>query len=329
MEESMLKQDARASAQGRELYRKIWSDVRNGFFAADRLANWHRFEHKFDSEIVDRKSALACIDKMLAALGDCHTHRLTKKELTARDTLRAGNDPSVMARRLRENNEIGYIGIDGFDADTFDQLQSSFEQLAACRALIIDLRENVGGLLDAAVNCCELVVPEGPICTLEFRDGNGWWKREVGFTDSVYIVQLTAPNGVEEIEGYKRRPHMLGERPVVLLINEGTASAAEVFASALIKNAAPGQVVVIGTRSHGKGIGQETVTYPDGTAIKMSLSRFFGADNSWFGDCGQTTSNGIVPNETVRGIRRQFVRAVARTKEMIGQLQPGKEKCDE
>lgn len=144
---------------------------------------------------------------------------------------------------------MAYIQITEFDMDTTpDQF---VEALAACRAkgmkgLIIDLRANPGGSLDAVLNVARNILPKGLITYTEDRDG----KRKEYSGDGKRVLDV----------------------PLVVLIDGNSASASEILAGA-IKDYKMGTLV--GTTTYGKGIVQQPITLSDGSAVKLTISTYF------------------------------------------------------
>ena len=145
-------------------------------------------------------------------------------------------------------NKIGYILISQFDEVTPGQFKDAIEQLEAdgMKGLIIDLRDNPGGLLDAVVDMLDYVLPKGLIVYTEDKYGN---KQE-----------------------YKGNDNHELELPIVVMINGNSASASEIFAAAMQDYK---KATLVGTTSFGKGIVQSIIPISDGTAIKLTVSKYF------------------------------------------------------
>jgi len=292
------------------------------FLHSDRLGDWADWEHRFDEEIDDLDSARRCIDLMLESLDEAYTRRLTDEEVVERKRLREDTDGAVFSRRLPDG--IGYMRILGFDADSIvDQVESELRKIADCDGFVIDLSGNGGGLLDETVNCLEWVLHEGPVAAVEYREGAGIRRLDTAFVDEAFVQLKIAPDKTEEWEKCKRRPPLIAGKPVVVIIDGGTASSAEIFAKALLFNGEEdGSVHSVGKRTYGKGIGQEILKYEDGTRIKVTSIRFFGADDRCFGDAGQSYWNGITPDEEVDGWNEQMTAAVAWLKTKLAAAVP-------
>ena len=143
---------------------------------------------------------------------------------------------------------IWYIQIKEFDSVTTDQFREAYKQAkeADMKGLIIDLRGNPGGNLDVVVNICREILPKGLIVYTEDKYG----KRDEYSCD-----------GDNEIDV-----------PLVVLIDGGSASASEIMAGA-IKDYGIG--TLIGTKTYGKGIVQSILPLTDGSAVKITTSKYY------------------------------------------------------
>lgn len=141
------------------------------------------------------------------------------------------------------NGQIGLIRIDQESERTAEELQSALQQMKSqgAKGLILDLRGNPGGLLNVAVDMAQNFVPNGKtIVSIRYRDG----KEEV----------------------YRSKGHA-SDVPVVVLVDKGSASAAEILAGALQESAG---VKLIGDTTFGKGVVQTTVDLGDGSLVKYT-----------------------------------------------------------
>jgi len=179
-----------------------------------------------------------------------------------RDTIQI---PSVTTKML--NNNIGYIQISTFADDTSELAQkaaTNFKQQGV-KAIILDLRGNPGGLLDAAVNVSSLWLPQGKVIV------------EQKGTAGDDVSRSTGTATLEAI-------------PTVVLIDAGSASASEITTGALHDNNA---AYVMGVKSYGKGVVQQLMSFNDGSQLKVTVA-------SWYRPNGQNINHkGITPDKTV------------------------------
>lgn len=154
--------------------------------------------------------------------------------------------PTVSHEMLEE--KIGYIAVSSFDEVTGKQFREALEDLESQgeKGLIIDLRNNGGGRLDVCVDMLDRMLPEGTIVSTKTKNGTG--------------------------ETYTSTAKESFDKPLVVLINENSASASEVFMGAIREY---GLGKLVGTKSFGKGIVQSIFDLQDGTAVKFTTSEYF------------------------------------------------------
>lgn len=152
------------------------------------------------------------------------------------------------------DNEIGYLRITDFNMESSNGQHSTSSEFLdeftalqnnGMKKLIIDLRDNPGGILDEACNIADMFIPEGTITYTETKDG----ERNYIYSDSEFT-----------------------DIPIVILINGNSASASEVFTGALKDY---GKATVVGTTSYGKGIVQNVYPFYDGSGISLTSSKYY------------------------------------------------------
>lgn len=143
---------------------------------------------------------------------------------------------------------IGYLAITQFTGVTSEQFQETYQSLKdqGMERLIIDLRDNPGGLLDAVCETLRQILPEGMIVYMEDKAGN----REEYTCDGETPIDI----------------------PLVVLVNENSASASEIFAGAVKDH---GVGTLVGTTTFGKGIVQTYYRLGDGSEIKLTTAKYF------------------------------------------------------
>jgi len=180
---------------------------------------------------------------------------------------------NVWASDGAEVGPIGYIQLVDFSARTGEQFLAALDKLigAGAEALVIDLRNNPGGLLDAAVAVVEPFFNEGELVVYtQGRDFSAERDGEKGRTRSQERSGKTGRATREEW-----RAAMVGEPvelPIAVLINSGTASAAEIVTGALKDTR---RAVVVGERSFGKGSVQTLFKLRDGAGLRITTSRYY------------------------------------------------------
>ncbi len=169
------------------------------------------------------------------------TERLTFSAV--RDAVEA----KTVSYTLLDNN-IGYISISQFDDETTKQFKAAVEDLQSqgMKGLVIDIRNNPGGLLDTVVGMLKYMLPDGLIVYTEDKQGN---RKE-----------------------YKGQDNDEFNLPLAVIVNGNSASASEIFAGAIQDY---GKGTIIGTQTYGKGIVQTVKPLTDGSAIKFTIAKYF------------------------------------------------------
>lgn len=172
-----------------------------------------------------------------------------KKPLTYTVTRAEIPTKTVTATYMIDEN-TGYIKIKNFGEKTYPELLIALANLQqeGFQNLIIDLRDNTGGLLQSAVQMANEFLPAKKLI--------------------VYTEGRKSPRQDYRSDGHGAYQTM----PLVVLINEGTASAAEIFAGAMQDN---DRATVIGRRSFGKGLVQQQIPFSDGSLIRLTIARYY------------------------------------------------------
>ena len=193
---------------------------------------------------------------------------------------------------VRLPGDIAYIRVESFfQLDEADQLQAALEQVQDCKGYIIDLRDNGGGFIHSAVESAAMFMDAGTITHMDFHSPAGVLHTTAEVTADHLWVTV---NGISV--PLHRRPNLVGNKPVVLLVNFDTASASELFSAALKDN---GRVHVIGVRTYGKGIGQTLIPVGNGNRLRVTNIIGHTPSGHWLGDAGISVRNGVVPDTEV------------------------------
>lgn len=205
------------------------------------------------------------------------------------------------AVRGEMDGDIAYIKIDSFMSSNLSQeLKTLLEELKDARAFVVDVRDNLGGHLTQGIEASTLFVDDGLIVKTRERERSNpedpkYKQIEYGVTQDQYYERTVGADG-KTTEILKERLPDLVDKPVRVLTNGYSASASEIFASALQEN---GDAKVVGVRSLGKGDGQTIAFgFPHGSALKYTSFRYYSPDGKWFGD-GKDQRIGITPDLSV------------------------------
>ncbi len=169
------------------------------------------------------------------------------KELTDLIVERRKIEAHTIEFKVMENN-IGYIQITEFDEITTEQFKKGMDELASCgvEGIIVDLRDNPGGSLSAVVDILDTLLPKGIYTYLVDKNGDR--------------------------ENYKGKHDASYDYPMVVLVNENSASASELFTGAVRDY---DKAVVVGTTTFGKGIVQQIFPLRDGSGIKVTMAKYY------------------------------------------------------
>ncbi len=140
---------------------------------------------------------------------------------------------------------IKYVRISSFSPSTFSEFMSVMQNAENSRGIILDVRDNPGGLLEIVTEVCDVLLPEATIVYTQTRDG-----KQTYFKSDKNSISL----------------------PIAVLINENSASASEILAGAIKDNNAG---VLVGKKSFGKGSVQEIFSFKDDSALKLTTAYYY------------------------------------------------------
>ena len=162
---------------------------------------------------------------------------------------------------------IGYITFSSFDEGTAEEFKAKFEELQGqgITSLIIDLRNNGGGIVDEALGIANYILDKDSVILYEVDKNNNETEKKT--TDDPVI-----------------------NMPIVLLTNENTASSSEILAGALKDH---GKATIVGTKTYGKGVIQQLLTLPDGSGLKITSEKYLTPNRT------EINKIGIEPDEEV------------------------------
>ncbi len=183
----------------------------------------------------------------------------------------------------KKDGDIGYIEITEFSKVTAAQFEKELLSLLkqGIKGLIIDLRNNPGGMVDVVTEIADMLLPEGIITYTVDKNGNR--------------VDFKSEEGCIDI-------------PIAVLVNEGSASASELLAGALQDN---GRGVIIGTQTYGKGIVQGLYSLSDGSGLKITIQKYFTPDGVCIQGIGITPDYEIESDDrSASDNDKQYVKAL-------------------
>ena len=216
---------------------------------------------KINGEATEQMELPAAIDRLRGAPGQKVTltilrpgTRQIKDYVIERAIIKVASvkDARLLDSKLSGNIKIGYVRITQFNEPTAAELGAKLDDLEArgMQALILDLRNNPGGILEGAVDVCgQFVGPDTMVVSTEGR---------VASSQKVYKTSADA----------KRRPRY----PMAILINGGSASASEIVAGALRDL---NRAILVGETSFGKGSVQSVIELQDGAGVRLTTAKYY------------------------------------------------------
>lgn len=248
-----------------QMYDEIWTLIDRHFLYRDRLKNWNNWRHKFDGRMATKQAGQDAINNMLDSLDDEYTFFRDQSATEERKNLRL--KPQVVEHRMLEGN-IGYLKITTFNSlYCVPETRQALSELSSANALVLDLRDNWGGSITTTYDVFSLLSNSGKFVSMRGTTNKA---------DYVEEMFLSADSSITITDGVAvatpREFNISGGKPLAVLVNENTKSAAEMLAGALKDN---GRATVIGCRTYGKGIVQRVWEFPNNTSIKISSARFF------------------------------------------------------
>ena len=176
---------------------------------------------------------------------------------------------------MLENN-IGYLKLPSFDEDTAKDFKEKVEELQSkgAKSLIIDLRNNGGGIVDEATDIADMLLDKGQT-----------------------IISTVDKDQKKEITYSKKDPTFT--MPVVVLANENSASASEILACSLQDNE---RAKIIGTKTFGKGIIQTLLSLTDGSGLKITTEEYYTPKGTTIHKVGIIPDEGVKLPDTVKSI---------------------------
>lgn len=239
---------------------------------------------QINDKLVKDISSNDAIDMMRGAVGEKVTLIIKRKdknskEITKKFTLsKARIIPQIVYSKMLENN-IGYVYIEDFSGHTVADFKTALTDLKkqGMESLILDLRFNPGGTLDSAIDLAKMFIGENKL--IVYTKG----RKEAYFKE------------------YKSNDKALyPDLPIVLLVNEGSASGSEIVAGALQDHK---RALLIGARTFGKGSVQQVSTLEDGSALKLTVAKYYTPLGRMihrdFKKKGPNTTGGIIPDIVV------------------------------
>ena len=226
---------------------------------------------KINNEQVQGKSLMEAVKLMRGPVGTSIIltvrRQNVKKPLEFKITRKIIEVKSVSSQILGDKKNLGYIRLKSFNDNSdkqFLEIVKKFEKNSKLEGYILDLRNNPGGLLTKAINITDYFLDDGEIVSTKGR--------QVSETRKYF-----AKKG-DEVEG----------KPIIVLINNGSASASEIFAGALKDHK---RAIILGESSYGKGSVQSIIPLRNGGGMRLTISKYYLPSGKSISEVGVTPDN--------------------------------------
>lgn len=219
-----------------------------GLMAGDRIVEVD--DSAFVGKIVTNEEAMKRLKGEKGSKVKLGVYRPGEKELLHFTVVRGNIPVKSIDAAYMINEKVGYVKVNKFGETTYPELLIALAKLSQknCKGLIIDLRGNTGGYMAAAIQMVNEFLPNNRLI--------------------VYTQGRKSPRQDYNSNGTGSNQKM----PLVVLVDEGSASASEIFAGAIQDN---DRGTIVGRRSFGKGLVQQPIEFSDGSAIRLTIARYY------------------------------------------------------
>lgn len=219
-----------------------------GLMAGDRIVEVD--DSAFVGKIVTNEEAMKRLKGEKGSKVKLGVYRPGEKELLHFTVVRGNIPVKSIDAAYMINDQVGYVKVNKFGETTYPELLIALAKLNQknCKGLIVDLRGNTGGYMAAAIQMVNEFLPNNRLI--------------------VYTQGRKSPREDYSSNGTGSNQKM----PLVVLVDEGSASASEIFAGAIQDN---DRGTIVGRRSFGKGLVQQPIEFSDGSAIRLTIARYY------------------------------------------------------
>lgn len=194
---------------------------------------------------------------------------------------------SIHSKWLDKNT--AYVRIENFlRTDIATMVRQEFAKYEGASGLVLDLRANPGGDVDSCLETAALMLDKGNLVVLRSQGADGKVQTiEYKLTgDSINVA--TSQQGQYSVQPRRRFRNMWGSKPIVVLVDDGSASSAEMLAGALQDNH---RALLLGTRTYGKGVMQIVLPMPNNSGLSVTSGRYYTPSGRWLGDGREVENN--------------------------------------
>lgn len=252
-------------------YHLAWQLIKDNTMFPNRLTDWQNWEHKYDGKLHQEKELADAIKKLLLQVKDEYSYFRDSSE-TQNHSL-SEDERSVVSLKIL-SNKSAHITIKTFCSEhTAEEFEHALLESANADSYVIDLRDNHGGFVEQALLCYSMLVDKGKFVSIRGRqDGKN-------YSEIVYLTELElVRQRNDSCSKEARLDNLTNDKPMLVLVNENTKSAAEMLAGALRDTK---RAELMGTRTFGKGVVQNTWDIEPGCSLKIATAKFYLPGGDW------------------------------------------------
>ncbi len=217
-----------------------------GILAGDQILS---IDGKFTDQMTLSEAAALMRGKKGTELTLLILHKNSNSPVTVK--LKRDDIPYHTVKVKELENGYFWVRLTRFSENTFSDLRKEIDEAmkkSELKGIVLDMRNNPGGLVESAINIADMFLEEGVIMSMKGRDGN------------------------EELEYKAQKQKDDIKAPLVVLVNAGSASASEIVAGALCDQE---RALIVGEKTFGKGSVQNVIPLPDGTGLKLTVALYY------------------------------------------------------
>ena len=217
-----------------------------GILAGDQILS---IDGKFTDQMTLSEAAALMRGKKGTELTLLILHKNSNSPVTVK--LKRDDIPYHTVKVKEWDNGYFWVRLTRFSENTFSDLRKEIDEAmkkSELKGIVLDMRNNPGGLVESAINIADMFLEEGVIMSMKGRDGNE-------------ELEYKAENQKDDIKA-----------PLVVLVNAGSASASEIVAGALCDQE---RALIVGEKTFGKGSVQNVIPLPDGTGLKLTVALYY------------------------------------------------------
>jgi C-terminal processing protease CtpA/Prc len=277
----------RSQRRFEKTYQRVWTLVKDNYYNRKAVRDWDSWLHRFDGKLSNRDELVNALNEMLGSLHDDYSYVLSERNVEQRSGDRRMR--RVAQSRLIDG-DIAYVRLRNFSSEHCEQeFKDALSQVAGANGIVLDLRNNHGGYIETAERLFEMLADRGNFIS--------YFGYQDGMADSLQLTLTPRCWDVVENGDRTTKPRGSGallQRPIIVLVNQDTRSAAELLTGALRANKG---ALVVGSRTFGKGVLQDSFEVGNDVQVKITTARYFLPDGEDIHNKGITPDVGVAESQ--------------------------------